>query len=359
MRRVAVPRAPRTSLEASARHARYEALAAAAREAGTAAVVLAHHRDDQAETLLLQLLRGAGPHGLAAMPAARTDANGLVWLRPLLDVPRAAIEAYVAQRGLRYVDDESNADARHARNALRRGVLPALAAAAPGYVATLARAARLQADAALLADDLAAIDARAAVDAGTLDRRILATLPGHRARNLLRWHLRSLGLPPPSHARLAAMLAQLTGARSDAGVRLAHASVEIGVHREHIVVHAPPPPPYEAHWDGVQPLTLPHGRLSLAPTRDGGLDPARLRRAPLVVRPRRGGERLALAADRPRRALASLLREASVPPWERAALPLLFCGDDLAAVPGLGVDAAFRAAPGEAGVALVWLPARS
>jgi len=355
--RVTVPRTPRASVEASARRARYDALAAAAHEAGAAAVLLAHHRDDQAETLLLQLLRGAGPHGLAAMPASRVDAFGLNWLRPLIDVPRAAIEAYVADRGLRYVDDESNADARYARNALRQNVAPALAAFFPDYTVPLARAAQLQADAARLADDLAAADAQRAVESGALSRAALAALPDHRARNLLRWYLRGHGLPPPSRARLAAMLAQLAVARPDARVRLAHAGAEIGVHRDRVVVHAPAPPTYALPWNGEAVLALPHGRLAFAATRDGGLDPQRLHAGTLVVRPRRGGERLALHAGRPSRALKSVLRESGVAPWERAALPLLFCGDVLAAVPGLGVDVGFRADPGRAGVALVWTPA--
>jgi tRNA(Ile)-lysidine synthetase-like protein len=155
------------------------------------------------------------------------------------------------------------------------------------------------------------------------------------------------------------MLVQLAIARPDARVRLSHAGAEIGVHRDRVVVHAPPPPMYEQRWNGETALTLPHGCLSFAATRSGGLDPQRLREGSFVVRPRRGGERLALEAGRPRRALKSFLRESDVATWERAALPLLFWGDDLAAVPGLGVDVAFRATPGHAGVALVWTPADS
>src|SRR5437660_3778741 len=131
-RRVAVARGPRKSVEAEARHARYAALADAAAAAGADVVLLAHHEDDQAETVILQLLRGAGPQGLAAMPEARADAMGLKWLRPLLDVPRAAIDAYVRERHLAWIDDDSNADVRHRRNALRERVVPALASIAPG-----------------------------------------------------------------------------------------------------------------------------------------------------------------------------------------------------------------------------------
>ncbi len=156
--------APRASLEALARRARYDALAAAARDMGAGVVALAHHRNDQAETLLLQLLRGSGPHGLAAMPALREDADGLAWWRPLLGVPRARIDAYAIDRNLRWCDDESNADHRHARNAVRHSVLPALLQIAPNADATLARAAAHQADAARLLDELARQDAQGALD---------------------------------------------------------------------------------------------------------------------------------------------------------------------------------------------------
>ena len=355
VRRVDVGRGPRTSLEAEARSARYAALAEAGVAAGACAVLLAHHRDDQAETLLLQLLRGAGPHGLAAMPAQRL-AHGIAWLRPLLGISRAAIDAHVRAHGLRFVDDHSNGDTRRARNAVRHVVAPALAAVAPAYAATLARAATLQAYAARLADDLAAHDARGAVDGATLSQAALAALPEHRARNLLRWFLRECGLPPPSHARLRAMLAALTTQRADARAGVAHGGAAIGVHRGRIVVHAPPPAPFDSPWRGEPLLLLPHGRLAFVGGAAGGLDPRRLDGAPVTVRARRGGERLTLGPGRPRRALKSLLQDAGLATWERAALPLVFCGDALAAVPGIGVDVAFQAAPGSDGLALRWTP---
>jgi tRNA(Ile)-lysidine synthase len=225
-------------LEAAARAARYRALAAMAKAQGADAVALAHHADDQAETLLLQLARGAGPAGLAAMPARRT-AGALAWLRPLLDVPRAAIDAYVARHALAFVDDDSNASDRHRRNALRHTVVPALAAIAPGYPRTLARAATLQGEAAALADDLAELDASRAFDGRTLARDALAALAPHRARNLLRWFLREHGMRPPSAARLAAMLAQLAHARPGARIELRHEGRAIGVRAGRIVVAAP------------------------------------------------------------------------------------------------------------------------
>lgn len=356
-RRIAVAGQDQRGVEEAARIARYQALAEAAREAGALAILLAHHQDDQAETLLLQLGRGAGPHGLAGMPAAKRDPSGLLWLRPFLDLPRAAIEAFVLERGLRYVDDDSNVSMRHRRNALRHQVVPAIAAALPGYPATLARAAAHQADAAMLADDLAALDAATLIDGGTLDREGLSRLAPHRARNLLRHFLHAHGLRAPSAARLAEMLDQLTTARDDARVRLAHDDRLVGIHRGRIIVHDAAPPRFLLEWRGERSLALPHGRLSFTPTTGDGLARDALAGHRIVVHAREGGERLRLSRDRPRRALKTLLQEADIPHWQRDALPLVFCDGMLAAVPGVGVDADFAAGPAVAGLRIDWLPA--
>ena len=353
-RRVEVPRAPRASVEAAARRVRYAALAEAAASADARALLLAHHQDDQAETVLLQLLRGAGPHGLAAMPHARVDPAGFTWLRPLLDVPRAAIDAYVRARRLAWIDDDSNDDARFARNALRARVVPAFASLAAGYPATVARAALHQAEAARIADDMASVDAADAFDGSTLSRSALGRLPAHRARNLLRWFLRRRGLPAPSAARLDAMAGQLCDARVDARVRLSHAGVEIGIHRDRVVVHRPPPTPFERKWNGEAAVILPHGTLQFRRSTGGDDRAALLLRAEVVVRSRRGGERIQLAPNRPHQALKSLLQQAGLPVWVRGGLPLVFCGDALVCVPGIGVDRRFVASPGEVGYEIFW-----
>jgi len=358
VRAIDVPRAPQHSLESEARRLRYAALTEMATAAGVAFVALAHHRDDQAETLLLQLMRGAGPHGLAGMSVARVDAHGVTFLRPLLGIARSAIDGYAIAARLRWVDDESNDETRYLRNAVRHTLMPALANVFPNPSATLARAAAHQADAALLADDLAAHDAAAVCDGLTLDRAALAALPAHRARNLLRWFLRQQGLPAPSSARLAAMIDQLGSARGDANVCLAHCGVELGVHRGRVAIHAKPPPSFDLPWRGELEVALPHGRLVFAPAEGDGLDEQRLAEAPVRIRSRVGGERLQLASNRPRRALKSILQDAGMPAWERRGLPLLYCGETLAAAAGVGIDVAFHARPGHGSVALRWHPNR-
>jgi len=354
--RVRVDRASGTGMEAAARAARYAVFDATAADF----VALAHHADDQAETLLLQLLRGAGPHGLSAMPTVRPLNARIALLRPLLALPAATLASYARARSLEWIDDESNEDTRLRRNFLRREIAPRLAVAFPGYPATLARAAFLQADAASLLDELAAVDARDTAAAGdALDRRAFAELAARspeRARNALRWFLRQHGLRAPSAARLDAMLRQLADAAADARVRLVHDGAEIGIHRNRILVHGAAVAPFVAPWRGEPALDLPHGTLEFAAVTGQGLAVAAVERGPVVVRTRAGGERIRVAADRPRQALKRLLQAASVPEWQRDALPLVWCGDVLAAVPGIGVDAEFAAAPGERGVDVRWHP---
>lgn len=355
VQRIAIDRRDENGVEAAARSGRYEALRSAALHAGASAVLLAHHQDDQAETVLLQLLRGAGVHGLAAMPAARTG-EGLCWLRPLLDVPRRDIDRFVRVRKLTYVDDDSNASDRHRRNALRQRLVPALQGVAGGYPATIARVAAHQGEAARLIDELAALDAAPLMHSGTLDRAGLAALAPHRARNVLRHFLQCQGLRPPSTARLHAMLTQLRTAGPDARVRFAHEGLQFGIFRGRVVAHRAVPPVYERVWQGESFLDLSHGRLAFIAASGTGLSAACVDDGTLVVRPRAGGERLQPFASRPRRALKAWLQEANMPSWQREALPLLFFGDALAAVPGLGVDVAFQAQPGEAGFTLDWQP---
>lgn len=349
------------STEAAARAARY----AAYRRQAAENVLLAHHQDDQAETVLLQLLRGAGVKGLAAMPGARQDAErpGLRLLRPLLDVTRREIEAYAVQQGLRWVEDESNGDAQYLRNFLRREILPRLETRVPAYRTTLARAAGQMAEAAQLLDALAHIDGAAAAGTATLPVSALAALSPARARNLLRCFVAQQGVRMPDARRLDEALRQALHAKADARVCVDLGGYTLRRHRgalQLVAAAALPPQPGEKlprFWRGERSMVLPglDGVLHMRRRRGAGIDLEKLLAQPVTLRARQGGEKLQPAAARPRRALKDLFQMQGVPPWRRDRLPLLWSGERLVWVAGLGIDCAFVARAGAPGVVPSWV----
>ena len=348
----------RLGLEGAARAARYAAFARARADF----VVLAQHRDDQAETVLLQLVRGAGVAGLAGMPAVRKP-GGPTLLRPLLGATRAEIERYARERGLEWVEDESNADERRARNFVRRRVMPLLVELNAAAAANLARSAAHLAEAHELARAVAALDAREAMREGRLSAAALARLPAARARNLLRWTITETGLVVPDAGRLDEILRQVVGARADATIRIALDGAEVRRYRDAVWIvaaQAAPPPAFRARWTGRPAWHLPElgGTLTFKATIGGGVAARALDRGQVEVRLRSGGERLQPDGRRPRRTLKALLQESAIPPWERERLPLLYSGGKLVAVPGIGVAAEAAAAAGERGWTVSWVPDR-
>lgn len=329
------------SLENAARAARHAAFAAEL--CAGDALLLAQHRDDQAETLLFRLLRGAGLDGLGAMRArslftARCGLRLPLW-RPFLGLARADLEAFARGQGLDWIDDESNADLSLDRNYLRHEVLPRLSARWPASARTLAdTAARLQ-EAGDLLDELAAELAATAMDArGRLSVDALRALSPARQRLLLRHWLCASGGQPPSAAVLERLRADMTAARADAMPCVAWPGTEVRRYRDRLYRLMPSPPlpaGWSAEWDGVLPLALPDGRRLRA---EGEGRPARTWR----VRYREGGERLRPRPGQPSRELRTWLQEQEVPPWERERLPLVLDGDDVIGVGELPVKGAWR-----------------
>jgi tRNA(Ile)-lysidine synthase len=343
-------------LEAAAREARYAVLLAQPADY----VVLAHHLDDQAETVLLNLLRGAGVRGLSGMPALR-QAAGPTILRPLLDVPRAVIVGYARQRKLKWVEDESNEDAALSRNFLRGTVLPGIENKFPAYRDTILRASRNLAEASALLDELGGIDLVQGVRDGRLNVAYLSGLSQARAKNLLRVFFASQGAPMPDAIRLQEMLHQLLSAGSGARVEIAWGGFVLRRYRGEAQVEyaaARPDPSWQASWKGEAVLRLPQlgCMVEFVPATGEGISLARLQEHPVSLRLRRGGERLRVDCKRPRRSLKNLLQEAAMPPWMRARLPLLYCSQHLVAVPGIGVDCAYQAQAGEPGLLLRTVP---
>lgn len=350
---------PGQSIEAWAREARYARLAAALRPGQ--AVLTAHHRDDQAETLLLALLRGAGPHGLGAMPARQPLGEGWL-LRPLLELPGAALRAYAAHHGLEGVEDPSNADPRFDRNFLRHHVLPGLAARWPSVGATLARAARLQREASQWLDSVCDAWLEAALEpGGALPAAALLARPTAERAGLLRRWLRRLGLPLPQ-ARHLRELCALAEAGEAAGGRVGWPGAEVRRYRGrlHAMAALPPAPPagHRLPWGESPVLVTPCGRLERLQTTGFGVSRARADGARWEVGFRAGGERCRPPGRAGHSApLKKILQEQGVAPWERERLPLLYLDGELAAVGDRFVCLPFTAGPGEPGWRLDWVAA--
>lgn len=322
-------------------------------ESGAPFVALAHHADDQAETVLLQLLRGAGPAGLAAMPERRTFAPGREFVRPLLSFPRAAIRAFADARDLRWVDDESNDDTRIPRNHLRGAVLPVLEARFPGYRRTLARAAENAADAASLTAILAQQDLAPLRVTGGIDVRGLVALEPVRAANALRFRLAECDVRPPARDRLLEHLRQLAVVGRDH--RLADLEgdrvlvVRDGVLRVERVI-PDPGGPWSVPWNGERRVALPDGRtLAVEPVAGEGPGVAALAGRTVEIANRAGGERLRIAANRPHRTLKNLFAEAGIPAWERDHVPLVRLDGRVVWACGVGGEPDIAAGPGEPG----------
>lgn len=304
-------------IEAAARNARYAALGAALQPG--AILLTAHHADDQAETVLLRLMRGSGAVGLAAMRELRPFAAGLLG-RPLLGIARAELLTYARANGIASVEDPSNRDTARERNFVRHEVLPLLRSRWPHASSTLALSARLAAAGAdAMARETQAALARArAVDERTLRIDVLGELDAVMRGAVLRAWLVALGHAAPGAQVVDEVERTLLGAREDAQPCIALNGVELRRYRallHAIVPVAAPPPDWSARWDARSSLELPAGAGTLALSRALPLD--------FDVSFRRGGERIRLAPSRPSQSLRNLLQELGVPPWERVRIPLL------------------------------------
>lgn len=370
-------------VEAAARQLRHAAFSAQSCDF----VALAHHSDDQVETLFLQLLRGAGVRGASAMPVLSPSAALRAGLpkgpllsdrkknhqlvRPLLHCTRQEILGYAAAHKLQWIEDESNADDRYPRNFLRHRLLPLLGEKFPAYRQTLTRSTQHFAEAGELLDDLARLDAPnlfASPASGggiteedrSLEVSSLQSLTLPRAKNLLRYFLYQLGAAMPQVVQLDDMLQQLCTAREDAAVCISFAGGAWQLRRYQSRVYALPAlgeldRSLIVAWQGETELAWPalHTRVRFqTDTQLQGISLEKLQRAPVTLRLRQGGESLRPSLNASTRTLKNLLQEHSIPPWQRDRLPLLFCGDQLVCVPGVAIAAAYQSKEGEFSVSV-------
>jgi len=354
---VTIARKRGASLEEAARVARYRCFAEQLRDGE--ALLTAHTQDDQLETVLLQLFRGCGIAGLAAMPGLAPLGPGRL-ARPLLACSRVELEAWVRARGLAWVEDDTNLEERFDRNYLRRQVLPAVRERWPGVAAAVARSARHAAEAQGLLTALAQADLERASDGAALSVKVLKSLSADRRRNVLRLWIVSSGRALPDARRLAEIAGPLIDARPDAHpqvhwggavvpgrgavVMRQAALLAIG---DRVPVLTPNTPDTQVAWDWRDSprCALPDGGvLELLPARHGPIDLDALPER-LSIAWRRGGERLRVRHGGPHRALKSLLQEAHVPLSERARLPLVLAQGALIAAADLWIDESVRAPP--------------
>ena len=350
------------SLEAIAREERYRIFS----RIPTDYVVVAQHLDDQAETLLLQLFRGAGIRGLSAMPIVRMQdsASTPKILRPLLEISRARIEAYAQENQLTWIIDESNNDTGFDRNFLRHNILPLLKGRYPNYPKTLSRTSRHLSEASHLLDELAASDSENCVVSGQLQIERIRTLSFQRTKNLLRYMLLQQGMMLPSAAKLEEAIKQLLSTNSDSQLHIVFGNSEIRCFRGSIYILPKKSLPQDREqcvWHGEPRLTLQNlsGSICFSQVKDQGINLKKLFQEPVTVRSRQGGERFTPACNRPRKSLKNLLQEASIPPWQRNDIPLLFCGERLVWVPGIGIDCEFQVKSGETGIVPSWVPTQT
>ena len=337
--------------EAAAREARYAALHGELEPGDW--LLSAHHREDQAETLLLNLVRGSGPAGIAGIGAIRRFGPG--WLaRPLLHTDQAALRAYADEHGLDWVEDPSNIDRRFDRNYLRHEVLPVLQSRWPDIAARLQRSATHAGEASALLADLAKLDLEAlGVEPGCLPVDGLLALSPARQRNLLRFALREQGLPTPTALQLERILKEILPARADAQPHVSWPGASVRRYRNRLYLlpeHLAVVPRGLEIGDTLVPLGEGLGELCLEQDAERGLS-AELLEQGLRLDVRKGGEEFRPDGQGHTRKLKKLLQEEGIVPWMRDRVPLVYAGERLVAVADLWIAADAASSPG---IALRW-----
>ena len=317
----------------------------------------AHHKDDQAETLLLQLLRGAGPKGLASMPKQRVFGGGL-HIRPLLGFTRKSLHDYAQEHSLNWIEDDTNCDTRYDRNYLREKVLPILHGRWTGLSETLTRAATNQADVVNLLEDLAKVDMKVCYQQKyqSLDVNMMKKLSNLRQGNLVRYYIQSQSLPAPDRAKLAHILNDVVNSKHDAVACVSWNGAEVRRYAEHLVAIKPLP----AHdvnevvqWELNHPCKISGETLDMKPGLGTGIKKDALSTS-IKVSFRRGGEKIMPAGRKHHYELKKLFQEIGVPPWQRERIPLLFVDEKLIAVAGFWIDQSVFAQKDEEAFELSW-----
>jgi tRNA(Ile)-lysidine synthase len=352
---VKLPQKKSLGIEGEARQLRYEKLL----QSKSDLVVLAHHADDQAETFLLQLIRGAGVKGLSSM--AHFDDTRKLW-RPLLNTSRIDIEKYAKQQKLKWIEDESNLNTDFDRNFVRSKVLPLLKNRFNHIIKVISRSSTHLAEAQRLLDDLAKIDLKNHLKSikykHKLQVKTLNKLSLTRSKNVLRYWLELNDQLMPSRDLLDELLRQVLHAKKDADLKI-HLSKEFEIRRYQDKIYIVPKNQqnqknYEIIWAGESEIILPNGsKLKFKKVKGRGISLEKIKDKKLIISNRKGGEFFKPDSKRPTKKVKQLLQESDLPPWERDALPLIFIGAELASVPYFGIDIKFQSKPKELGLDVI------
>ncbi len=342
-------------IEAAARAARYDALRPSIQP--DEALLTAHHADDQLETALLALIRGAGVAGLSGAAEVQSFGEGRL-VRPLMEFSRSDLHRWACDQQLQWIEDPTNESLGFDRNFLRSKITPELRGRWPSAAHSAVRACEHLREAAELLCDIAVIDAGAVAVGACLDVSKLRELSSARRRNLLRHWIKGFGLRAPSTRKLLAIEHDMLAAQSDRNPSIEIEGAVLRRHRDLLYCASQleqMPSASVLVWDTRESLALPCGLGSLQLLADEGAGIAREKLPEhLRVAFRTGGESIRISSAQPERPLKKLLQESHVLPWWRARLPLIYAGDALVAVGDLWVDAAFEAELGQPSWRILW-----
>jgi tRNA(Ile)-lysidine synthase len=332
-----------SNIESQARNLRYQALTEMCQAHKIQDLLLAHHLDDQAETVLIQLMRGAGLPGLSAMPQVKSKELIHLW-RPFLNMRRKDLEIYAKEHQLTWIEDPSNQDESYRRNAIRKSILPALEKFQAGAIENLSRSAKHLGEAQELLNQLADIDLGLIEAKEGLSKTNLIRLyktSQARASNALRRWLSKNGLAYPSEERLTAWWSELQQTRPDSQLQWEHDQQTIRLWRGHLSITQ----------DSSDSEVMGEWVFKNIPvnSKKPGIAKDRFEKAKkkglINTMAREGGEKFKVDSRRPRRSLKNLYQEATIPPWQRD-VPLLYIGEELVAVAGIGISADWQTTKG-------------
>lgn len=347
-----------SSPEAVARKVRYTALQKLIGE--DEYLLVAHHADDQAETVLLQLMRGSGPPGLAAMPEVSAFGKGFL-LRPLLGYSQQQLREYALEHQLEWIDDESNADISFDRNFLRHTVIPNLKLRWPSLSTTLGRVASHQQHANQLLEQVASVDLQKITYRSTNNISVteLSKLTDVRQKNVIRCWIKKLQLPVPTDKQLQHILSDVLNSAYDAQPCVRWSGCEIRRYGDLVYAMSPirkTSPLIDQHWDLTSSLTVNGNRLTAIRTLNNGIDTEICDKSGVDVRFRKNGERFRIQGKKQSTRLKKYFQSKRVPPWYRDRIPLIFIEDELVAITGYWSHPDYQPSTNRSGYVFEYVP---